>query len=152
MGMDIYGISPSDKVGEYFRNNVWYWHPLWDYCCDVDSELCDKVPNGHSNDGDGLDNCEECYKLADKLQHSIDTSYAEFYISQRNLEIENTPSETCDLCQGSGVRIFNDESITCNGCEGKGERKNISTWYKLDIENIKNFIEFLKNCGGFKIC
>ena len=38
MGMDVYGIAPTSERGEYFRNNVWWWRPLWDYCCEVDSE------------------------------------------------------------------------------------------------------------------
>lgn len=152
MGMDVIGNNPKNEVGEYFRNNVWYWHPLWNYCCDVDKELCDKVPYAHSNDGDGLSDCEECEKLADKLQHSIDTGYADFYIAQRDLEIKNSPLETCQYCEGTGFRQLEGENITCNGCDGKGEMKSISTWYKLDLENIKNFIEFLRNCGGFKIC
>ena len=151
MGMDVMGVEPKNKIGEYFRNNVWHWHPLWDFCCDVDSELCDKVPNGHSNDGDGLD-CENSVELADKLQNSIDNGYAEFYVSQRNLEIDRLPLETCEYCNGTGIRNFEGKDMQCNGCEGKGAKKDISSWYKLDIENIKNFIEFLKNCGGFQIC
>ncbi|QOR55575.1 MAG: hypothetical protein UMS36scaffold28_65 [Phage 59_13] len=29
MGMDVYGVKPKSKQGEYFRNNVWSWRPLW---------------------------------------------------------------------------------------------------------------------------
>ena len=32
MGMDVFGKNPTDEKGAYFRNNVWFWHPLWDYC------------------------------------------------------------------------------------------------------------------------
>lgn len=28
MGMDLYGKKPLNPVGEYFRNNVWWWRPL----------------------------------------------------------------------------------------------------------------------------
>ena len=24
-----------DHPGYYFRNNVWWWRPLWEYICDV---------------------------------------------------------------------------------------------------------------------
>lgn len=152
MGMDVIGRNPTNKVGEYFRNNVWWWHPLWQYCCAVDATLADKVPCGHSNDGDGLESCEDCEDLASKLQHSIDNGYADFYISQRDLELERMPFETCDFCSGTGVRNFEGKDIQCNGCEGKGKKKSIDSWYKLDKENIKSFIEFLNNCGGFQIC
>ena len=69
MGMDVYGLNPQLKSekpeidfsnateeqrteyfeamdtfeqqnpGFYFRNNVWWWRPLWDYVCTV----CDSV-------------------------------------------------------------------------------------------------------------
>lgn len=151
MGMDVIGRNPTNKVGEYFRNNVWWWRPLWQYCCAVDADLASKVPYGHSNDGDGLESCEDCEVLASKLQHSIDTGYADFYISQRNLEIERTPFETCTYCEGTGVRNFEGKDMQCNGCEGNGKKKPMDTWYQLNIENIRNFIEFLNNCGGFEI-
>ena len=25
----------TDNPGEYFRNNVWFWRPLWKYVCEV---------------------------------------------------------------------------------------------------------------------
>ena len=31
MGMDVYGLNPD----KYFRNNVWWWRPLWDYVCNT---------------------------------------------------------------------------------------------------------------------
>ena len=151
MGMDVFGRDPTNNVGKYFRNNVWWWRPLWDYCCTVDTDLADKVPLGYSNDGDGLGTCEDCEELASKLQKSIDSGYADFYISQRNLQLECQPLEICDLCSGSGLRNFEGNDIRCNGCEGKGKKKSVDSWYNLDIQNIKNFIEFLNNCGGFQI-
>ena len=43
--------------GVYFRNNVWWWRPLWDYCRYVAPELIndDLWSDGHHNSGDGLD-------------------------------------------------------------------------------------------------
>ena len=32
MGMDVYGRAPTSESGEYFRANVWSWHPIWNYC------------------------------------------------------------------------------------------------------------------------
>ena len=31
MGFDIYGRSPKNKKGYYFRNNCWWWRPLTKY-------------------------------------------------------------------------------------------------------------------------
>ena len=54
MGMDVYGREPENEKGEYFRNNVWWWHPLWMYVEETFPEIAKLVPNAHSNDGDGL--------------------------------------------------------------------------------------------------
>jgi hypothetical protein len=67
MGMDVYGIKATDKEGEYFRNNCWYWRPLWQFCEQVAPNLCAKVKYGQSNDGDGLKNQKDCTALSDAL-------------------------------------------------------------------------------------
>jgi hypothetical protein len=54
MGMDVYGKAPSSPKGEYFRNNVWWWRPLADYCLEVSPETTASCSGWHTNDGDGL--------------------------------------------------------------------------------------------------
>ena len=71
MGMDVYGNKPKNKDGEYFRNNVWWWRPLWDYCLDNYPSIAGKVEHGHSNDGDGLA-AGDAKKLAILLKKDID--------------------------------------------------------------------------------
>jgi len=63
MGFDLYGINPKTNIpkpdfiwndeesrkayfawqkntpGGYFRNNVWYWRPLWAFICDSCSNI-----------------------------------------------------------------------------------------------------------------
>ena len=57
MGMDVSGKNPVSKTGSYFRNNCWWWRPLWRYCCVGGKDLIDKEPEigGGYNDGCGLD-------------------------------------------------------------------------------------------------
>jgi len=78
MGMDVYGLNPelksekpeidwndsteeqrdqyfeainvfeSENPGYYFRNNVWFWRPLWDFVCNTcDDFLTDKDIKTH---------------------------------------------------------------------------------------------------------
>lgn len=77
MGMDVYGINPTNEDGQYFRNNVWWWHPLWEYCCVVSSKA-NSVINGHSNDGDGL-NEQDSKALAETLLSEINKGYTKIY-------------------------------------------------------------------------
>ena len=54
MGMDVYGNNPKNEQGEYFRSNVWYWHPLWDCLDQLHPTLCQKCESPHDNSGSGL--------------------------------------------------------------------------------------------------
>ena len=47
------GVDLSGSNGNYFRNNVWWWYPLWNYVCDVGvSFITDEDRTGGSyNDG-----------------------------------------------------------------------------------------------------
>ena len=94
MGMDVYGLKPKTKVGEYFRNSVWCWHPLWDYCCELSPELTHSVQDGHSNSGDGL-NAIDSRKLGFAIKESINCGAAEIYVTEYYCEINMLPDQTC---------------------------------------------------------
>ena len=68
MGFDIYGISASGQKGEYFRNSVWWWRPLWDYVCDVCRDILTKKDKdaGHYNDGHRIDS-HKAAQIAERL-------------------------------------------------------------------------------------
>ena len=86
MGMDVYGVKPKTSKGEYFRNNVWWWHPLWTYCCYTCPELANKVESGHDNSGDGLD-AVDSRRLGFIIQESITTGAAQEYVDLYNKDI-----------------------------------------------------------------
>ena len=45
MGMDVYGRRPKSERGEYFRNNIWWWHPLADFILNhyTDEEIFSQI-------------------------------------------------------------------------------------------------------------
>jgi len=156
MGMDVFGIKPKSEKGEYFRNNVWFWHPLWTYCCTIDQTLDQRVPEGHSNSGDGLD-ATGARQLAFKLQEEINSGRAEQFVNQYEAERKAIPQEDCKYCDENGEREWKQENgepykKTCNACSGT---KKVDSWeahYPMELNNIKEFTEFLMDCGGFQIC
>jgi hypothetical protein len=171
MGMDVYGVNAENKTGEYFRRNVWGWRGLWDYCLDT-YEIANKVANGHSNDGDGL-NAEDSRLLAEQMYSDIASGASQDYITARNHRLASLDRPACKTCDGTGIRtdevgVFHDmptrelspemASLTgrthgfCNACSGEGKTDDWETNYSLDLDDIKEFAEFLENCGGFKIC
>jgi hypothetical protein len=83
MGMDVCGKAPRSQQGEYFRNNIWWWHPLADFCLQLAPEVCAPCRYWHSNDGDGLDN-DGAIALSLSLQAAVNTNAAMMH--QRKVE------------------------------------------------------------------
>jgi hypothetical protein len=171
MGMDVYGNNPISEKGEYFRNNVWWWRPLWDFCEEVAPELTEGV-SGHYNDGDGLDE-EGAKALANILTISLAEGVVDTYEQKRKEYLESLPKEPCKYCDSTGVRtdsvgvehgfdvqVLSDAEASalgrtigyCNGCQGKGVTDSWETHYPFSRTNVEEFAEFLADCGGFKIC
>ena len=62
----------STNKGTYFRNNCWWWRPLWNYCYHVADDLisAELHESGHSNSGAGL-NGEDAKLLGEKLLKEV---------------------------------------------------------------------------------
>ena len=97
MGMDVYGRAPRSERGQYFRANVWSWHPIWEYCCFVITSTTSKVRHGHTNDGDGLGD-EDARKLGELLQQKLDSGDVATYL-ERGVAMA---AEPCSICDGTG--------------------------------------------------
>jgi len=164
MGMDVFGKNPKTEKGSYFRNNVWYWHPLWDYCIHVLPDIANKVKYAHSNDGDGL-NSVNSRKLGFALRKSIESGEAQEYIDKRQDYLDNLSNQPCHCTGVSLLESFvhdgempfpktqpKDPNPECHSCKGTGNIPNFQTSYHLTLDNISNFSEFLLDCGGFQIC
>lgn len=149
MGMDVYGKSATSEKGAYFRNNCWWWRPLWDYCQSV-SFVAQQVKDGHYNSGGGL-NAEDAKLLAETLFAEIDAGRTLAYEQEYRAQLAALPLEECDLCHGTGTRHDAIVQGECNGCEGKGQRRHWATHYPFEVENVREFAEFLQDSGGFEI-
>jgi len=103
MGMDVMGKNPTDEKGGYFRNNVWWWSPLWDYCSTISPEICKKVKYAYSNDGDGLDALDS-EELSKRLYKSLKDGTADKYIKQHTKHIKSLPKVLCVHCRATGTR------------------------------------------------
>lgn len=81
MGMDVFGNSPISERGEYFRNNIWWWHPLWEYCESVAPDIIPASNLGHFNEGWGLGR-EAALALADRLAQTIESGETQQFEQQ----------------------------------------------------------------------
>tara|TARA_R100001082_G_C4315850_1_gene138918 strand:- start:47 stop:532 length:486 start_codon:yes stop_codon:yes gene_type:complete len=80
----------KDNQGTYFRNNVWYWRPLWtlvgDLCDDVLTES--QWKSGNYNDGVEIRD-DQAVAIADILDEALSTGAIDEYEAQWNKEQEN---------------------------------------------------------------
>ena len=156
MGMDVYGVKPKNQAGEYFRSNVWFWHPLWDCLENLHPTLCEKCESPHDNSGSGL-NARDSLALSKLLKKDLDSGVIEEYIKKYDEAVALVPLEDCKFCDNKGTRDWPSDDGTvltkqCNACNGTLKVPNFATHYHMDIELMKEFQIFLQNCGGFTIC
>jgi hypothetical protein len=157
MGMDVYGRAPEKEWGKYFRSNVWWWRPLWDYTAQIDrfyakqknaNQLISEelFTSGHHNDGEGLETHEDCRELVQRLQWSIDEGLLAEYqkmiddtikvakeTGEKNLAPRDYPKKMYDEWQTIYKKHDHNDS------------------YPFSQEHVEEWIKFLKYCGGFQI-
>lgn len=174
MGMDVFGKNARSPRGDYFRNNVWWWRPLWDFVVTVDDgrEIDEELAEaGHCNDGAGLDD-EASQRLAKALFEALESGAVKESVEEFNKMLSEIALEDCQYCDSTGIRtdevgvrlgmpekeidpalavIAGRTHGTCTACNGMGRRVSIYTSYSFDEENVREFAEFLADCGGFSI-
>jgi hypothetical protein len=147
MGFDVYGKAPKAEAGEYFRNNVWWWHPLADYV----------LAHVQLPENDGLEwNMNNGYevsaasaeRIAERLRELVASGDTAKYVAARDAELASLGNTPCVFCHGKGTR----EGDTCLNCAGKGETRAWITNYPFTVENVEEFAAFCRESGGFTIC
>jgi hypothetical protein len=111
--------------------------------------------------------------LALSLKTDLGNGTVEQYSKTYNEWRSSLPREACDNCECTGIR--NDkvgeemgmptkelkpevQILTgrthgwCNACDGVGTKESWLAAYPFDVDNVKEFADFLENCGGFQIC
>ena len=128
--MDIYGLEPTTKVGEYFRANIWGWPPILGIAQSANEiyGLGIDTSAWSFNDGAGLKTQKECNQLADAMENLL-TMEGDTLKSEH---MPNAAAFASALHSVMGLKIQ--------------EQAETSS------EHAKEFITFLRNCGGFEIC
>jgi len=145
----------KETPGFYFRNNVWWWRPLWDYVYSIASDVLTEEDYEYGQHNDyWLINKEKCIKLARIISEAISEGHPKEFEKKYTKMLEATPNEDCDLCNASGIRNdthtdFKDKK--CNKCGGKGIVRPFETSYPFKADNVIQFSIFVRNSGGFRI-
>lgn len=135
MGMDVYGRHPNRPAGRYFGANIWSWSPIRQLCVELCSDLLDEdtLIALSFNDGAGPTDQETCSKMADRFSKWL-AKYAVGGTLDLNLNSttgQNGVSET-----------LSDE---------KADLKLKTFLEDVDDDRIRQWITFLRCCGGFAV-
>jgi len=137
MNMDLYGRNPKNEIGMDFRANIWSWRPIWDAINEtgiIDQAMMDSMS---FKDGAGPKDQETCDKLADALEEMIKD-----YSDSQSIHLAEFASETVRKI----VREREKELAISMFCQKE------EVLYATDGKHLREFIAFLRNCGGFEVC
>ncbi len=124
MGMDVSGLDPGTEKGKYFRASIWGWPTITTV---IEATGYDVPQEWYYNDGEGLDCQEECDELADKMEAYINVKDRTTLAPQ----VTDFGAEVASMATGEDV--------------DPREMKPI------DENFVREFIVFLRGCGGFEI-
>ena len=147
----------KENCGVYFRNNVWWWRPLWYFVSRVcDNILTDKdIEQGSWNDGHKISKTKS-NKIAKRLFKLIEDGMVKEYEKGYKEHIDSLKQIDCDICDATGKRQKPPKTgagdMECNGCSGTGKREDMDKNYPFIEDNVRKFANFCANSGGFRIC
>ena len=160
MGVDISGRKPKTDKGDYFASNWWGWRPIHaiSEAAMLNSKLDYDTSNWGSNDGKGLRTQKQCDKLADAIELLISNNYNE-YLTEDDDRIYIVMGSWCEA--GTGRFIPSEDSLSLNEQYEYGDilyapvvAENgvmVESSYSTSLGRLKQWITFLRSCGGFKI-
>lgn len=134
MGMDVSGCSPTSEAGKYFRANIWSWRPIHVLCYELCRDLLDEDTLEYmgANNGAGPESGEVCRQMASRFERWLE---------------HNTEGHSVDL----GMRVTTDGRFVTD--EILAANPNIETLspYRVTDEHLKEWVAFLRDCGGFEV-
>lgn len=162
MGVDITGLNPTivsqeENLGEYFHSNWWAWRPIH-ILCDVVSQKYNLGINTRGwgeNSGYGLSNANECNKLADAIENYIPTVFKDVndddviyvcfgcWCTKDGKFISDENEDILEKDYPIGTILFNGVVLS--------DGTIVYPSHGSTLGFIKNWVKFLRNCGGFQI-
>lgn len=140
MGYDIFGRKPTAPEGEYFRRNIWRWPPIVAMCRRLAPGESKGCKDWEFNDGRGL-NAADALRLAKRLEGLLADGTIGAYI-------EDTGEPPVTVLQAGALKLVRDLTKATGGCEVKTPGLSAPAVTEKDV---REFIAFLKTCGGFNI-
>jgi len=155
----------EEVPGHYFRNNVWWWRPLWDYVIENTTCLTDQQKDeGMSNSGATISE-EASIELALQLHKLIDNGHTkqheeshmqEFNLAQeQNEKLEESRKElhvkVVEATGDDGIAPVNYPEPYKQQWDDLWAQKSWAGSYPFSEKNVLQFALFCYQSGGFEI-
>ncbi len=157
----------EDNPGNYFRNNVWWWRPLWQFVCESCNDfLTEKdMGKGDSNSGYKISKTKSV-KIAKRLFEEISDGYVDEVEREHTLRAAKAQSDNEQLQEQMDAihKEVNKNRVGDSIVPANYPKPYYKKWKKLqdahnwdgdypfDKQNVENFAKFCLESGGFEIC
>mgnify|MGYP003151167288 FL=1 len=155
----------EEVVGDYFRNNVWWWRPLANYvikytgCVEEEDAQMWGENSGHEVDD------ETAKQIHNQLQVLIESGHTKKFeadyekerlkAEKHNDKVEKELEKFCkSVYKKLGKTVAPAEFPKADHDEWERiyHKRKWNASYPFSVENVKEFAEFCRFSGGFKIC
>ena len=137
--------------GVYFRNNVWWWRPLWQFVCErLDDVLTDEdAERGCYNDAHEI-TADKAMQIGVELTAMLESGRIQEHADSYKAGLEALPPVDCYVCDNNNRG--HKKKKECKSCNKTGLKDDWAKSYPFDVENVENFAIFCLESGGFTIC
>jgi len=157
----------QNKVkGDYFRANVWWWRPIWDFTCRKCGDiLTDKDMDYRSSNDNHFINKSKSKRIATRLNKAITNGSAKKYEEQiaitqaRGKEINDNVDKKLDKLKKEVEEATGDKNIAPSDYPESYKKRWDETYsrrdwgssYPFNTKYLKEFSDFCNESGGFYI-
>ena len=162
---DLKGKYEIDNPGDYFRNNVWGWRPLWSFVAHHCSNILTEkdVSGGSYNSGHKISKTKSL-KMAKKLSQLIADGTVAHYEREYTLGYEQSKAhnaeideklekikEECRKEHGNDIVPADYPEPYKTEWELTYNKKDWNGHYPFSAQNVIEFTKFCQQSGGFEI-
>jgi len=156
----------ADNVGIYFRNNVWWWRPLADLVIKL-CKLLDEKQKEHLHDNGGYEYNEATANyIADTLEafvkspvakrteiaHKKQMKKADAYNKKVQIKLDALRVDAIAKTGNKNIAPRDYPKDLNDKWESIYRERDYTANYPFALKNVKEFIQFLRQCGGFTVC
>ena len=161
---DAYDKWEQENPGVYFRNNVWYWRPLWMYVCTSCHDILTEkdMSKGTYNEGHIISKTKS-KRIAARLRKMLKNLEVKMYAAHAEEERQKAVDHNKkiqDLIDALNERVKEQHGDIVpkdypephkTDWDNLQSQKRWEGNYPFDEENVREFAEFCEQSGGFSI-